>query len=408
MKDWLPFEWIVGLRFLREGRMQTLFIVGGISVGVAVIVFMSALLAGMQANFIRRVLNTQAHIVLVPKPEATRALRRDGSEIEAAIIQQPTQRIRAIDQWQKIMETVGNMRDVVEISPMASGSALAVRGEVSRAINLAGIDTGKYYRIVKLPDNLVLGHARLGGTDIVIGKELASDLGLTVGDKLRIGTAAGGDAIQTVIGIFDVGNRGANQRNTYVTLRTAQSLLGMTGGVTSIDVTVKDIYAAEDIARRIGMLTGVEADSWIQNNAQFFAAVQAQTTANISIRFFVGLSVAFGIASVLVVSVVQRSKEIGILRATGTTRGQILRVFLLQGAILGLIGSGVGSAAGAFAISLWHSYARNADGTPMFLLVIEPALFIASAVLATITGLLAAVAPAVRASRLDPVVAIRG
>ena len=101
-------------------------------------------------------------------------------------------------------------------------------------------------------------------------------------------------------GIFDLGNKGANQRTTFVALRTAQALLNLVGGVTTIDLTVTDIYAAETIAQSVQAATGVEADSWIKTNAQFFTAVNAQQTSNTLIRVFVGLSVAFGIASVLV------------------------------------------------------------------------------------------------------------
>ena len=104
-------------------------------------------------------------------------------------------------------------------------------------------------------------------------------------------------------------------------LHTAQTLLGLTGGVTTIDVTVRDVYAAEDIAQMITAATGVEADSWIKTNADFFSFINSQNMSNAAIRIFVSLSVAFGIASVLVVSVVQRSKEIGILRAMGASRG---------------------------------------------------------------------------------------
>jgi lipoprotein-releasing system permease protein len=173
-------------------------------------------------------------------------------------------------------------------------------------------------------------------------------------------------------------------------------------------VTVRDVYAAEVIARQIATSTGVQADSWIATNAQFFSAVQAQTTANTAIRLFVGLSVAFGIASVLVVSVVQKSREIGILRAMGVSRGQVLRVFLLQGGALGLLGAVGGSVLGMGALVLWQRYALNADGTPIFALRFEPALFAASVLLATVTGLAAAFMPALRAARLDPVEAIRG
>jgi lipoprotein-releasing system permease protein len=191
-------------------------------------------------------------------------------------------------------------------------------------------------------------------------------------------------------------------------LHTAQSLLGLPGGVTSLDVTVRDVYAAEGVAQRITAATGIEAESWIKTSAQFFAAISAQTTANTAIRFFVGLSVAFGIASVLVVVVVQKSREIGILRAMGISQGQILRVFLVQGGLLALGGATVGCAIGAGALVMWHSYARNADGTPLFPLVLDVKLFAVALMLAVLTGLLAAFAPALRAARLDPVVAIRG
>ena len=412
MKRWLPFEWIVALRFLREGRMQTLFIVSGIAIGVGVIVFMSALLAGLQANFIRRVLSAQAHIQLLPPKEVVRPLgpRPDAGPgtIEGAIVQAPLQRVRSIDQWQAVMAEIRALPGVLVVSPSAAGSALVVRGDASRAVSTVGIDPALYFRIVDLPAKIVSGSARLSSSDILIGIELASDLGVSVGDKLRISAASGTASTLTVTGLFDLGNKGANQRTTYVALRTAQSLLGLTGGVSSIDVTVHDVYAAETVARRITALTGAQADSWITTNAQFFTAVQAQTTANTAIRVFVGLSVAFGIASVLVVSVVQKSREIGILRAMGVSRGQILRVFLLQGGLLGLAGSIVGSTLGIAALVLWHRYARNADGTPLFPLVVDPWLFGAALVLATVTGLAAAFAPALRAARLDPVVAIRG
>jgi lipoprotein-releasing system permease protein len=413
----LPFEWIVAWRFLREGRMQTGFIVVGVAIGVAVIVFMSALLAGLQANFIRRVLTAQAHIQLLPPKEVTRMLRpADAASaslpVEAAIVQPPLQRMKSIDQWQAVATQIRSMPEVTVVAPVAGGSTLAVRGSVSRAISVTGIEPALYFRIVSLDDKLVRGNLRLTGSDILIGTELANDLGVDVGDKLRLVNAnASADASAlalTITGIFDLGSKGANQRSTFVSLHTAQSLLGLPGGVTSLEVALHDVYAAERVAQRITAATGVQADSWIKTSAQFFAAVSAQTTANTAIRVFVGLSVAFGIASVLVVSVVQKSREIGILRAMGITRGQVLRVFLLQGGLLGLGGAAVGCSVGALALVAWQHLALAPDGTPLFPLVLDPALFTVAMVLATLTGLLAAFAPALRAARLDPVVAIRG
>jgi lipoprotein-releasing system permease protein len=414
---WTPFEWIVALRFLREGRLQTIFIILGVTIGVAVIVFMSALLAGLQSNFINRVLSSQSHIQLLPPREVARPLRgatdnaarSDASSvIEGAIVQAPLQRLKSIDQWQAIAGQIRDMPEVFVVSPMAGGSALVLRGNVSRSVSLNGIEPEQYFRIVDLNDKMVRGSARLSGTDILVGIELASDLGLDAGDKLRVSTVVGISNPLTVSGIFDLGNKAVNSRSVFMSLHTAQGLLGLPGGVTSLDVTVRDVYSAERVAQRISTATGVVADSWIRTGAQFFAAVSAQTTANRAIRFFVALSVAFGIASVLVVVVVQKSREIGILRAMGISQGQILRVFLLQGGLLALGGAAAGSLVGAGALVLWQRYVRNADGTAMFPLVLDPTLFALALMIATLTGLLAAVAPALRAARLDPVVAIRG
>lgn len=409
MSAWLPFEWIAAMRFLREGRMQSIAIILGVSIGVGVIVFMSAALAAQMDNIIHRVLSAQAHVVLWPPDEVARPLREgENGAVEAASIQRPYQRVRSIDQWQKILREVGEMPEVTHVSPMAAGSALAVRGEATRAITLAGVDTARYFPIVPLPDKIVKGQARLNTDDIVIGTELANDLGVTVGDKLRVTPSGGAGAVLTISGIVDLGSKGVNLRNTYVALNTAQALLNLVGGASSIDVTVRDIYAAEDVARAIAASNRVRAESWIKTNNQFFVAINAQSVANVTIRVFVALAIAFGIAAVLIVSVVQKSKEIGILRAMGASKGQILRVFLLQGAALGLIGSLSGSALGAAAIFAWEHFMTNPDGTPLFVIGYPPAYFAASAVLATLTGLAAAVWPALRGARLDPVVAIRG
>lgn len=408
MTSWLPFEWITAVRFLREGRLQTLFIIGGISIGVGVIVFMSAMLAGLEANFIKRVLTSQPQIQLLAPDQIARPLRGGEGDFEDATVQRPSQRVISIDQWPKIRTQLLAMPEVTAVSPTIQGSALAVRGDASRAITVSGVEPDSYFRIVKVPDYVVAGEARLSSEDILIGIELARNLGAAVGDKLNIQAASGTNRVLTITGLMDLGNKGVNQRTAYVALRTGQSLLGMIGGVTTIDITVQDIYAAEDIARRIEAANVVQADSWIKTNAQFFTAVQAQETSNTLIRTFVALSVAFGIAAVLIVSVIQRSKDIGILRAMGTSRGQILRVFLLQGGLLGFVGSLFGAAMGAFALIYWHSVARQADGSELFPLILERRLFILTALLATLTGLLAATAPAVRAAKLDPVVAIRG
>jgi len=406
---WVPFEWIVALRFLQEGKVQTIFIIVGISIGVAVIVFMSALLTGLQENFVRRVLTGQSHIQVLPPKEAARLVRRDVlGLVESATIQVPLQRLKGMDQWQIIARQIQAMPEVLVVSPAATGSALVIRGDASRSISFTGITPELYYLIVPLPEKIIYGRATLDGDTIFIGSELAIDLGLVVGDKLRLSSANGVSTAVRIAAIIDLGNKAANSRIVYVTLRTAQSLLGLPGGVSVLDVTIRDVYQAEKVAQRIAGLSSMQADSWIKTNEQFFTAVNAQTTANTAIRFFVALSVGFGIASVLVVSVVQRSREIGILRAMGINRGQVLRVFLLQGGLLGLSGAITGSLIGGASLLLWQHFQRNPDGSVMFALRFDLVLLVQALVLTTLTGLMAAFTPALRAAKLDPVIAIRG
>ena len=405
---WQPFEWIVASRFLREGRMQSLFITGGVAIGVAVIVFMSAVLQGLQSNLVRRVLTAQPHIQVLPPKEMVRPQHAPDETWRAQQLQAPLQRLKSIDQWPSVLKLVRALPGVKVASPAVTGASLVVRGVASRSLSLTAVDLALYQQIVNLEEKIVAGRARLETSDILIGTELATDLGLTIGDKLLVQSATGVGNHFVVAGILDLGNKAANQRAGFVALHSGQSLLGYPGGITGIDVTVQDVYAAEHVAQQIQLLTGLQADSWIKTNAQFFSAISSQTMANTAIRFFVALSVAFGIASVLVVSVVQRSKEIGILRAMGISRGQVMRVFLLQGGLLGLGGAALGSVVGTGALHLWLAYAITPEGTPLFQVTMEPSLYVLALGLATVTGLLAALAPALRAARLDPVVAIRG
>ncbi len=408
MHSWLPFEWIAATRFLREGRMQSLLIIVGVGVGVSVIVFMSALLSGLQSNLVRRTLSSQAHIVLLPPEEIARPQRNSGDSGFGPLLQKQAQRLRSIDQWQKLRDRLNRQPEISAVSPIASGPAFAVRGDANKSVTLLGIEPENYTRVITLGERIVAGKLRLNAGEAVIGIELARDLGAAVGDKLRINSGNGATDTLTITGLFDLGNKGVNARNVYVGLRTAQTLLDLVGGVSSIDLALHDLYGAEDLARRLQAESGLQADSWIKTNAQFFTALSSQKISSNVIRFFVGLSVAFGIASVLVVSVVQRAREIGILRAMGATRGQLLRTFLLQGGIVGLCGSLLGSALAWLFLALWQSLARNPDGTPLFVITVEPALVLIAAAGATAVGILAAFIPARRAASLDPVVAIRG
>ena len=409
MNPLLPFEWVLATRFLREGLLQTIFIVSGVALGVSVIVFMSALLTGLQANIFNTLLDYQAQIVIKPPEEAPRSLRNPAPNTELAVRLQPrAQRLRSLDQWQKVRDTSLAIPGVLVVAPVIEDSAFIVRGDANTGVGVRGIEPDSYLRLIALKEKIIAGHANLSSTDVLIGSDLAQDLGLSLGDKLTLKAAQGTSVVLFVSGIFDFGNQGQNKGSVYVALRTAQSLMGLPGGVTSLWVKVAAPFEAEAMAQQIAAQPGIKVESWIETNAEFFKALSGQTLSFFIIRLFVGLTAALGIASVLVVSVVQKSKEIGILRATGTTRGQILGVFLLQGALLGLMGSVFGSLMGWWFLVAWRGFAVNDQGVPFFTLEAGPLLYTYVALGATLVGVLSALFPAQRAARLDPAVAIRG
>ncbi len=413
MNPFALFECIVAFRFMREGLVQTFLIIFGVALGGGVIIFMSALLGGLQANIVRRTLNYQAPIQVLAPDRVARPLRAGtgaGGDDPAvtAQIQPRSQQLRSVNQWQKVRAEIERMDDVVGVTPVAAGPGFVRRGDAVKAVSITGIDAASYFEVIALPDKIVAGRQDLGPIDIIVGTELARDLGIGIGDKLFLATANGATSTLTVSGIFEFGNKGVDGRNVYVALRTAQSLLDLPGGATSLEVKVREPFAAEAIAQRIRDASDLKVESWVRTNAQFFSAMAAQVLANTLIRVFVGLTVALGIASVLVVSVQQKSKEIGILRAMGTTRARVLRVFLIQGGFMGLTGSLFGSLLAWGFLLLWRGVARNADGSPLFVVVIEPSLFALACAGATLVGILSAVVPARRAAQLDPAVAIRG
>ncbi len=385
--------------------MQTVLILAGVTGGVAVIIFLTTLISQLQESIIDKTLGSQAHIVIrAPQAVNHTTLPPDST---AAIIQPRAQPLRGVDQWASVVQLAAQTPGVLAVSLMVSGAGFAVRAEANQSIALMGVDAQAYQRIVRMPKYLQHGQFDVSGTNAVIGIELSKDLGLAVGDKLRLVTIDGRNDLFTVAGIFDIGNRDLNRRWVFTSIKVAQSLLNLPGGITQIDLRVANLFAADATAQQLQAQTGLSVDSWMQTNAQLLSALNSQSMSNNLIRFFVTVIVAVGIASVLVVSVVQKQKEIGILRAMGASPRRIMSVFLLQGGFYGLIGSALGAALALGLLKFFSRITRNADGTALVNGELNLFVVVSACALALVVGLLAAALPARRAARLDPVQAIR-
>ncbi|MDO9116053.1 MAG: FtsX-like permease family protein [Polaromonas sp.] len=407
MSSWLGFELRVALRFLREGRMQTLLIIVGVAAGVAVIAYISALISGLQSSTLTKTLGAQAHISLrAPDDVVTPALAPVAGDSALTQTQPRAQRLRSVANWQALLPLLEQMPAIAGVSPMVSGGGLALRGEASQAIALLGVDLDRYDRVVGLRAKVVSGVARLAPGEAIVGKELAADLGVRAGDRFTVQTGLVSDSVR-VTALVDLGVKDLNRRTVIVPLRAAQNLLGLPGGATNLDLTLEDVWTAQLLAQDLRRQFPYKVESWQESNAQLVSALNAQSVSTALIRGVVLVVVVLGIASVLVVSVVQKGREIGILRAMGATRGQVLRIFLVQGAVVGALGSALGLALAVAMIWLFTNFVRGSDGQPLFAIGLPLATALQVALIATVCGVLAAIAPARRAAAMDPAQAIR-
>jgi lipoprotein-releasing system permease protein len=323
------------------------------------------------------------------------------------VVQRPPQRIGAITSGRQVEERLRRLPGVVAVAPTAAGPGLAVRGSGTLSVTIRGIELETYRTIVDVESRLTDGTFDLAGFQTVVGTGLADKLGIGVGGRIRLQVSGGGGGVYTVSGIFDYGSRSLNDGLVFVSLRGAQTLFALEGGFSTLEVRVEDIFGADDLAAGIADRLGLVADSWMAQNRDLMTGLRSQSASSIMIQVFVILAVALGIASVLAVSVVQKAKEIGILRATGTRAASVTRIFLLQGAILGTAGSFIGIALGTVLALFFASLARNPDGSATFPVALTTLLYGRSVAVALVVGLLSAIVPARDAARMDPATVIR-
>ena len=404
---WPGFELRVALRFLREGRMQTVLIVVGVAAGVAVIAYISALISGLQNSTLTKTLGAQAHIsVRAPDDVVTPAAAALPGATVLTETQPRAQRARSVANWQALLPLLEKLPNVAGVSPMVSGAGLALRGEAVLSVALMGVELERYDRMIGLRSKVVSGTARLEPGEAIVGRELAQDLGVRVGDRRTVRTTTSNESLR-VTALVDLGVRDLNRRTVIVPLRAAQNLLALPGGATGLDLTLHDVWTAQSLAEALRAQFPYKIESWQESNAQLVSALNAQSVSTSIIRGVVLAVVVLGIASVLVVSVVQKQREIGILRAMGATRGQVLRLFLVQGAVVGAVGSAVGLLLAVLLIWAFTNFVRGSDGLPLFNITLPLDTAVQVALVATVCGVLAAIAPARRAAKLDPAQAIR-
>jgi lipoprotein-releasing system permease protein len=410
----MSYEFFISRRYLRA-RQKHAFIslisylsIAGVAVGVMALIVVIAVMAGFEADLKTRILGGQSHIVL---------LRYSGSFTE----------------YREVMKKVESVPGVEAATPFIYSqtmlrSATAATGAVLRGIDPATIgNVLKTLANVKFPpdsENGEPGQAGASAPGIVLGKELAKNLGVIEGDAVYVISPRGMlapighvPAMKQfrVCGYFESGMYEFDQTFAFVPLRDSQQLLRVGDTVSGIELRVSDIYKAREIAdaviARLG--SGYYARDWMQMNNNLFKALKLERRVMFIILTLIVLVAAFNIASTLIMMVMGKTKDIAILKAMGATNESIRRIFVMNGMVIGVVGTALGLASGLLVCSVLKRYnIHELTGdiyyfTTRLPVRLETFDVVSIVIAALLICFLATLYPARQAAKLDPVEAIR-
>jgi lipoprotein-releasing system permease protein len=409
----LRFESQLAFRHLVSGGGQTLLTISAVAAGVIIVVFITSLIFGLQDRLSELLTDAIPHVTITvaePKPQPLAQLPDAPDQPTSSRIEQQAPQLKFIDDWQQVVATVRGLPNVRAVAPVVSGQGFASKGANPVGVAVVGADPALQDIITPVTKDLIAGrYLGLNSDEIMIDTELAKDLNVSAGERIRLTSSTGAADSFTIAGIY---SRGQGRGSAYVTLRTGQSLFGYGTAVNAIYVKLIDIYDADSVADRIMALLPYEAKSWTREFPQFLTSLQVQTASAYLISAFSLIASGFAIASVLIVSVLQKSKQIGILKSMGARRRQLLTVFIFEGLGVALVGSSVGAVVGTgivFLLSLFKQPITRVGQTPdqLFPVRFLPVYIGLAMLAAIISTVIASVLPARRAAKMNPVDVMR-
>jgi lipoprotein-releasing system permease protein len=377
----LPFQ--IAYRFLRSSLGQTLLIILGISVGVSVQVFIGSLIGGLQESLVDTTIGNSSQITITSE---------DGY----------------ISEYLDIESNIDN-EQISVISFSLDSPGTLIDGTTTNPILLRGFDLDKAEGIYQFQDKLVDGNMPTNDNQVIIGKQLQEELDLSIGETVTIQVPLVGDSEVTISGVYDFNVSQINSLWLISNLQTAQTVADTEDVVSAIEMQVKDVFEAETVAGEIesGLPGDLEISNWIENNGELLSGLTAQSSSSLMIQVFVTISVVLGITSVLAITVIQKSRQIGILKAMGIKDKTASLIFLAQGFLLGIFGAIGGVLLGLLLSFAFTNFAVNDLGDPVVPLLIDPQFIMISALVAIFSASIASIIPARRSSKLSVIEVIK-
>ncbi len=408
----------IALRQLWERKLLNGIAVGGVTLGVLVLIAMNGIMKGFEEKFTSTILKISPHVVIFDtelRPQASILQRYAGTLVAAhGPHESPSERQSWIKRPYEIVRALRAVPEVEAAAPSLAGMALLEFGGKTKSVDLRGIDVPAQDAVTPIHQYVKAGHLadlETRSDAIVLGAGIAKDLGLHIGDTVHT-SAPGGKALDLeVAALFEVGVPPVDKTRGYTALRTAQALLGRPDTIDRIEVRLADPEDAIRVNEKVERLFGYDCESWKESNANFLAVFAMQ---DMVVYFVIGailLVGGFGILAIQIMIVLQKQRDIAILRSVGLRRADILRIFLLQGVIIALVGGLLGDALGKIALHFLAKLPVKAEGlvkADTFLVHENPAFYVWGILFALLVGVVASLIPAIRGSRVEPVEVLRG
>ncbi len=413
----MPYETLIGLRYLRSKRrgavvsLITLISSGGVALGVMALIIVLSVMSGFERDLRDKILGTTAHVVLL----------QFGEE--------------GVTQAEALLPRVGQLPHVTGAAPFTLHQVMLTSRRGVRGAVLRGIDPKREGQVTDLARNMKQGSLdalQSANAGIILGKSLAAAVGVGVGDSVNVVSPVGGGVTPlgmaprvkqfTVVGLFEAGMYEYDAGLAYITIPAAQAFFRMGTSVSGIEIKLDDIYEARQVGRQLQEELGFPfyTQTWMEMNKNLFSALKLEKTVMFVILVMIVLVAAFGIISTLTMVVMEKTREIAILKSMGATAGGIMRIFMVDGIVIGAVGTLLGVLGGLLVtINLdgivsfaEQTFGINAFPGDVYFLdklphQINTPDIVAVVVVSLVISFLATLYPSWQASRLNPVEALR-
>jgi lipoprotein-releasing system permease protein len=414
----MSYEWFIGLRYLKAKRKQTfisiitLISIIGFALGVWALIVVLAVMSGFEKTLMEKILGTQAHLVVLKTNQ------------------------EGMDQYEEVVKEVEQVKGVVSATPFVLSQVMLSSESNVFGVVLNGIEPDRVGKVIELAHNMKAGRlqdlkAEGESPGIILGVELAKRLGVSINDPIQVISPLGTMTPMgmmpkmkrfRVVGIFYSGMYEFDNTLAYISISSAQKFLNMDSRVTGIEIKTDDIYKVKKIGKEIRQKLGFPfwTKDWMEMNRNLFSALKLEKVVMFILLVLIVLVAAFNIISTLIMVVMEKNKDIAILKSMGAPSKGILRIFIIEGGVIGVVGTFIGTITGlATALNLEKvsgfvekllgfkflpSDVYYIDKLPS---QVNPTDVVTIVITAILISLLATLYPSWRASRLDPAEGLR-